>query len=275
MSAPHKTYFAVRACGPGDATTHAGGHWAVLARAHGSSSNVVSYFWQGSPSVATEVIPWPARELPEPFNARMRIEQYTTGEGPLWPLVLPTNFTTPTAILVGLTRDDIFSPDLGITSTLKSAQTPENYLFKLRETSDTSTSLGNLMPCMLYRYQMPSAAFPSARANLVQCTPLIDRMSWKDERKCYSIKDPFFLVLPLTLQAPLPVSGNWTDSTSPLVADPITYTPLPLYLKDATGMMLLKDPLPVTVGAKYRHLLVQFDARGEIKRVIPLTPVQH
>jgi hypothetical protein len=56
---------------------------------------------------------------------------------------------------------------------------------------------------------------------------------------------------------------------------PLSYNPLPPYLVGATGMILLKDPLPVTSGAKYRHLIVQFDARGEISRVIPLEPVQH
>jgi hypothetical protein len=271
----HQTFFAVRACGPGEATTHAGGPWAVVARAHGSSSNVVNAINHSIPSVPPSVIPWPARDVPDAFNSRMRIEQYTTGEGPLWPLVLPTDYATPTAILVGLTRHHLLSYNWGTSSSLASPERPETYLFKLRENSETSTGLGNLMPCMLFRYQMPSAAFPSARANLVQCTPLIDRMSWKNMLKDYSIKDPFFLIMPLTTQAPLPVSGNWTDTTSPVVDDPITHTPLPTYLEGATGMMLLKDPLPVTTGAKYRHLLVQFDARGEIKRVIPLTPVQH
>jgi hypothetical protein len=40
-------------------------------------------------------------------------------------------------------------------------------------------------------------------------------------------------------------------------------------------MIFVKDSLPVTQGAKYRHLIVQFEVRGEIKRIIPLQPVQH
>jgi hypothetical protein len=49
----------------------------------------------------------------------------------------------------------------------------------------------------------------------------------------------------------------------------------PEYLRDATGIILLKDRLPVIAGAKYRHIIVCFSADGEISRVIPLTPVQH
>jgi hypothetical protein len=40
-------------------------------------------------------------------------------------------------------------------------------------------------------------------------------------------------------------------------------------------MILAKDPLPVIAGAKYRHLIVTFTSDGEIRRVIPLEPVQH
>jgi hypothetical protein len=134
---------------------------------------------------------------------------------------------------------------------------------------------------MLFRYQMPSARFPDARANIVQCSPLIDRMSWrrveeKDKSATYEIRDPWFRFFGgRSISVPIPIAGNWSDLTTPILWDPANLTNPPPYLEDHTGLIFLIDPLPVTIGARYRHLIVQFDPRGEIKRVIPLDPVQH
>lgn len=270
LPADKRAFFAVKACGPGTA----------VARARGSVSNVATARWQIQPTGPQAVIPWPARPLPGLFDHRQPIAGFTADEGPLWPIVLPTALGIPTGILVGLTRHPFEGNGLGLTQ-LFSPEQPENYLFKLREDSSTATSLEALMPFMLYRYQVDSVAFKNARANLVQCTPLIDRLSWKVEgdlksgNAYHAVRDPFFQIVPLTYQIPLPVAGNWSDTASPVMGLPLSYNPLPAYLEDATGMILLKDPLPVTTGAKYRHLIVQFDTRGEIKRVIPLDPVQH
>jgi hypothetical protein len=134
---------------------------------------------------------------------------------------------------------------------------------------------------MLYRYQVPSVSFPNARPNLVQCTPLLDRMSWNfinDPEKGgtrYQFNEPYFHILNYRNQIELPVAGNWSDSATPTLGDPGSGDPLPPYLEGTSGMILVKDPLPVTIGAKYRHIIVKFDNRGEIQRVIPLDPVQH
>lgn len=261
-------FFAIRACGPGGPDE----------RTCGSVSNVVHARWQSPPTGPQPVIPWPARPLPGAFDMRQNIAAYIPGEGPLWAAATPNDFNVASVVLIGLANVPVVSSsqnDRG--TTLQTRQDPAGFLFKIRENRDDATTLGNLMPFMLFRYQEPSALFPSAKPNLVQCTPLIDRISWNGdaEKGTCTIRDPFIAVLPLMAQLPLPVSGDWTTSVSPVTASPTTFAPLPPYLQGATAMMLLNDPLPVTTGAKYRHILTQFDASGEIKRVIPLDPVQH
>jgi len=264
-------FFAVRACGPGEPD----------ARASGSASNVASARWVIPPAVNQPIIPWPARPLPGRYDHRLPIGQYTTAEGPLWPLVLPTDFGVATTFLVGVTKHPLQTNTLGTFASLQSPEPPENHLFHLRESRGSATPLTELMPFMLFRYQLPSDRFPDARANIVQCTPLIDRMSWrqagdKDGKDFYEIRDPWFRFLDGRFSSvPIPVSGIWNSQRQPDLGIPANLTNPPPYLEDFTGMILLCDLLPVTVGARYRHLLVQFDARGEIKRVIPLDPVQH
>lgn len=265
-------YFAVVAAGPGE----------FGARSSGAASNVVSASWRTEPDGPQPVIPWPGRPLGGTFDARQPIETYTTAEGPIWPVALPSDFGKPTSILVGVTRHPLISNTLGTFGQLASPEPPENYLFRVRENSDDANSLADLMPFMLYRYQLPSDVYPDARANIVQCTPLIDRMAWRfvrDEKvgDVYEVRDPYFHFFESRGQTPfdLPVAGAWTDENAPLLGPPLAYEPRPPYLEGATGFIFLNDLLPVTQGAKYRHLIVQYDGRGEIKRVIPIEPIQH
>jgi hypothetical protein len=264
-------FFAVRACSPGPPD----------ARAAGSASNVSSARWVIPPDLAQPIIPWPARPLPGRFDHRLPIEQYTAGEGPIWPIIPNVEYGIPTMFLVGVTRHELSANSIGTFATLASPEPPETYLFRVRENRGSAGSLRELMPCMLFRYQLPSDRFPDARANVVQCTPLIDRMSWrrgdgKDGGLGYEIRDPWFRIFGRSsFSEPVPVAGAWDDIAKPTLDFPANLTNPPPYLEGNTGLVFLVDPLPATLGAKYRHLLVQFDDRGEIHRVLPLEPVQH
>lgn len=269
IPAANRAYFAVRACSAG-----------VYPRGHGSVSNVVTARWQPQASGPQPVIPWPARPLPGSFENRRNIGSYAIGEGPLWPLIPPTGFGFGTAVLVGITRHPLNGNPRGNSVVLDSPETPKHYLFHLRESADNASATDGLLPLMLYRYQLPSAKFPTARANLVQCTPLIDRISWKpyDEGKGhgYVIRDPFLLFVSTSQSGfQIPFSGDWNDTMLPVLDAPSSTDNPPPYLDSATGLILLKDPLPVIQGANYRYLIVQFKERGEIKRIIPLQSIQH
>ena len=41
------------------------------------------------------------------------------------------------------------------------------------------------------------------------------------------------------------------------------------YLKGINTLMCWVDPMPVAKGARYQYLIVHFNERGEINRVIP------
>lgn len=262
-------FFAIRACGPGE-----------YPRSHGSASNVVTARWLPTVSGPQPVIPWPARPMPGEYDHRRTIETYAAGEGPLWPTVMPTDYGFPTGILIGLTRHTITRTSIRASTLVNTTTTPDTWLFKLRESTGDATQLGNLMPFMVYRYQVASSDFPSARANLVQCTPLIDRISGvyvnSTKEQGYQVYDPFLLfVASAQTSIKVPFSGPWNDSKPPELDFPYSTSNRPAYLENSTGMIFVKDTLPVTLGASYRHLIVQFEERGEIKRIIPLQPVQH
>ena len=267
-------FFVVVASGPGGPG----------ARANGAASNVVSASWRAEPGGPQPVIPWPARPLGATFDTRQPIETYATGEGPFWPVALPRDFDKPASILVGVTRHPLLSGKAATVAMLSSPEPPQNYLFRVRDNRRVASSLTDLMPFMLYRYQVPSEVYPNARANIVQCTPLIDRMSWQFVPSdfspgAYEIRDPYFQFLDRHEQTPfnLPVAGGWTDENAPQLNSqpnqPLNHQPRPAYLEGATGFIFLNDLMPVAQGAKYRHLIVQYDGRGEIKRVIPIEPI--
>ncbi|MFM2220721.1 MAG: hypothetical protein RLZZ553_469 [Verrucomicrobiota bacterium] len=262
-------FFVVRACGPGE-----------YPRSHGSASNIVTARWKPVVTGPQPVIPWPARPMPGDFEHRRPIETYAYGEGPLWPTVMPLDYGFPTGILIGLTRQTILRSSIRSSTLVDTTTTPDSWLFKVRESSGDSSQLTNLMPFMVYRYQVPSTRFPSARANLVQCTPMIDRISGiyinSTKEKGYEVSDPFLLFVSNSQTSiQVPYSGTWTDTVAPTLDYPFNSANRPNYLTNSTGMIFVKDTLPVTQGAKYRHLIVQFEERGEIKRIIPLQPIQH
>jgi hypothetical protein len=261
-------YFAIRACGAG-----------AYPRAHGSSSNVVSARWQPVVTGPQPVIPWPARPMPGDFEIRRTIGTYSGGEGPLWATAMPLDYGFPTGILVGITRQNILRTSIRSSTLVDTSTAPDSWLFKVRESQGDASTLIDLMPFMVYRYQVPSSKFPAARANLVQCTPLIDRISSiyvnSAKEKGYEVSDPFLcFVQTLQSSVQVPFSGPWTESIQPMLDYPTSANP-PTYLQNCTGLIFVKDTLPVTQGAKYRHLIVQFEERGEIKRIIPLDSVQH
>ncbi len=265
-------FFAVRACGPGE----------FPARTSGSLSNVATSASEVASTTPQPIIPWPARPLPGVFDHRREIESYVQGEGPFWPVVMPTSYASAaTGILIGLSDFQI-EPLKNNRDAIQAftSDTPESWLFQVRSTSGDMSSLEPLMPFMLYRHQMPSTQHPSARANLVQCTPMIDRISWKKLSTRYEVRDPYLTFQPLAggppVIFPIPISGAWDDLNTPLTGNPdVGGAPRPRYLDDATGLIFLKDVLPVIAGAKYRHIIVCFDEDREIRRVIPLNPVQH
>jgi hypothetical protein len=276
----------------------------------GGAGNVVKGQWiEPPPAAPGDVIPWPARPFPALYEVRRDVASYTKCEGPLWATKLRCphspdpdyNWHAAAGIFVGMFDGDqefAEAPGSSINfyaprgATPEAGFGPEKFLFGVRASNTGGNGkIHPLMPFMLYRYQLPSARFPNAVPNLVQCTPLLDRMSWKYlgpdpglDKERYAVADPFFLFLrggrlPPDGQFPgsgVPVEGAFSRNPSVTLGRPdnMPDSTRPHYADDANNYIFVLDRMPVIRGAKYQYLIVRFDKRGEIRDVIPVNPVQ-
>lgn len=203
-------------------------------------SNAMRVRWYGPQSDSPEV-PWPARGLPSAVSA----DAYP-GLMSAW---LPENAQTNPLVLNQLGvrvgqfpwkpgyddqfgKSEAFEFDTQITGF-------EQYFF--------AAGLGtpSLLPMMVFRMQVPSAAFPDVSGDVVQVTPLIESIAGQYNAPVLILRDPFFVALPQL--------GN----------------PAPQF-----GELYLKDTQPVQRGATYQHLIVLFNERYEPSEVIALDPVE-
>lgn len=250
-------------------------------RSAGPFSNIVSKFWKEPAPPAQDVIPWPDRELVTVHDIELDIADYTKGEGPFYAQPLPAAAGASAGILVGA-----FVPasQTGpLTASLWSTDSkPLESFFKFRKQNTGgplgSAELESIIPFAVYRHQVPNALFPDAVPNLVQVTPLIDRVTYKDQGTHYEVNDPFLLTPRWTFNphnVRIPMAGIFKRDAAFLTAvfaDPV---PLPAYLAPGCfGLIVVRDPLPVITGAAYQYLLVHFDKLGEVERIIPTNKVQ-
>lgn len=271
----------------------------------GDFSNIVSNMWTEPPAALQDVIPWPARPLPGLANVSVEVSKYVTGEGPYYALPLVgeqvLEYKASTLILVGAAPAipeqkngvfDAFLPD---------HREPFSWLFGYRRQNtavasgvDGITPLGSFV---VYRYQVPSERYPSAQPNLVQVTPLMDRMAYQSTKldtqfgvlNLFLTRDPFFVFHPYDDTSSLlnvPLSGTFSrDNGSFGVGLPIPNSPSPPYLdvtssvfdpsQERDSTIWVRDTVPAVNGASYQYLLVAFDERGEIDRVIPTNVAEH
>lgn len=274
--------FAVRAVGPG----------APQNRPRGDFSNLAEARWIAQAAPLGPVIPWPQRPLPGVLSIRRPILDYRPGEGPVYATRLALG---PQEALAGVVIG--FLPSTAgpyerareqsggrfFTTLLypPSLADPSTYGLRLRP-QGTAGPDESLFPFVIYRHQLPSARYPAAVPNLVQVSPRIDRISYRRQVFGVAVRDPFVAFLPFDEDLPLPLVGTF-DATLPgafdstgsgyTVGDASSLSLRPPYLVGVNHAMVWKDPMPAARGALYRYLLVQFDADGEIKRIIPTNPV--
>ncbi|BCX49496.1 hypothetical protein HAHE_34040 [Haloferula helveola] len=269
-----KLVFAVRAVGDGP----------FGERSSGDLSNQVEAIWITPDPAPQPVIPWPARPLPSLQNTGVLVSDYGKGEGPY----LATEVTDPDlggagGIIFGafLNQSEAFEGK-GETGFFPESPTPIEHLFKYRSQGGKWTSqLLPLAPFTVYRYQVPNSEFPEAVPNLVQVSPLIDRMVYKIEPKPDGsgnrarVQDPFFRFPRIRSGGvPIAVGGLYGPNSQPITVSAGTGTDLPPYLEGKDGLIFWIDPMPYIKDASYRYLIVCFDKdTGEISRVIPTNVV--
>lgn len=249
-------------------------------RQTGDLSNVISASWAAPGTPSTSIIPWPARPLPNLQTGRISVADFQQGTGPYFATELPSYHGAAGGIIMGgydLSSETISN---GVEVwLLDSTIDPMSGLFRYHPQGRPSGETKPLAAFVVYRYQVPNSKFPTAVPNLVQVSPLIDRMAWKREKlgkdTFTKVRDPFFR-FPRIDGADVPVaiaglSGADEIPDSGVIDGNSTRPP---YLKDTKNLIVWTDPMPYIRGASYRYLIVCFDPETrEISRVIPTNPV--
>ncbi|MCC5790429.1 MAG: hypothetical protein JJT75_12395, partial [Opitutales bacterium] len=139
---------------------------------------------------------------------------------------------------------------------------------------------GDLFPFVLYRHQVSTQRFPTAVPNLLQVSPLIERINTTPSgANSFILRDPY--IVPVSFgEVAVPMTGLF-DINDPqeieLGLDFISEVPLndrPAYLGNSENGLYWVDHMPVIEGAAYRYLIVQFADNGEIRRIIPTNTVE-
>jgi hypothetical protein len=207
-----------------------------------SASNIVNFTWSQSNVVGPEV-PWPARSLPalDPdFIPEIEAEYaYNSREGRYYAAVqigeLQIDSEKRDVTLGSLTTDN---DNLYVIPS--SWPDTDEYNLILYKSSGGETALD----FALYRYQVPNLYFPTVSGDLVQVSPLINRVRTGPYLTTHEgLYDPFLELLE-NPQA-LPLYG--------------------LYVKDTQGAVR---------GARYVYVLVRFKENGEIDRCIPTNELE-
>jgi hypothetical protein len=201
----------------------------------GPSSTAWEFTWR--PPVVQQTVPWPARPLPhvsEDINGAMVID--TTNLYPRYPVgvVIGGGQTTSLAYSLGVTNTD-YVP----------GQPPARFI-------GTTADGRPLLPAVLYRMQVTNALFPRVSGDLVQCSPLIETIAWRNPCLSGTFDGP---CTESRLRDPLIRSLFYA-----LSFDEFTYY---------SFRIILLDTQPVISGARYRYSLVRFDSKREPDTIIP------
>jgi hypothetical protein len=228
----------------------------------GSTSEVWRFTW--TPPVVLATVPWPARPLPPSSD----FDSLADGEQPdFFPRVSATAFLTyynahedkyrPVGIRIGwLDSSFNFSgPTVGTTNFItysyrNSIVNPDPHLHLFRSNSrDASRANQPLLPIVIYRQQVTNALFPRVSGDIVQVSPLIERIPWI----AYALNvDIPIIVIPDRLIA---MRGE-------------TYNDHSYY------MLYVRDQQPVIAGARYAYYVARFDAKREMQEIIPAGEVE-
>ncbi len=200
-----------------------------------NASQVQTFSWY--PIEAGPNVPWPARPLPPVVgNFHPRLEAvFLEGKDFVDPSI-PREYP---GIRIGVVTQELWRT--GPCHRIPMVNNPAEYLFLAENGGE------QLLPIMLYRYQVPNAKLPRVSGDVVQVSPLIEEIAYRQvSSTTIEVCDPFIEIL---------VPTAFGNSSA------------------AEYQIFLLDTQPVISGATYVYLVVQYDERREPKRVIPLAPL--
>lgn len=213
----------------------------VVGRAgkRGAFSNVESFLWAEPPPPETIDVPWPPRPLPP-------VQTATFHPGLRADFLLDEAHYEIDRDRVGIRigeveRLELPNPSPKTPWRLPTTNDPMNYLYRNRDTAGADT----IFPAVLYRTQVPNALFPRVSGDVVQVSPLMERIAFGIDKPQNEVivYDPYIVALERN------PNSSWYD----------------LYWLDTQ---------PLIHGARYRYLIVRFGANGEIERIVPTNEVE-
>ncbi|MBK8038404.1 MAG: hypothetical protein IPK22_14920 [Verrucomicrobiaceae bacterium] len=238
----------VRAVGAGDTST----------RAAGAFSNVETFRYTVRDFTPTVSVPWPDRPLPPQGDFHLGIEAAHLALAKLSPW-------KGNAVRIGEYEDPAFNGGTTITHVEQGGNggignSSVGIYFNKSGTIDLEQSLytndlvgnaesdepipGLILPVALYRVQVPNTNFATVSGDIVQVSPMMEKIAQVVSGPNKVITDPFIAIL--------------HQSDSPLTGTAAHYD----------HDIFLLDRQPVIKGATYKYLLVRFGPTKEIERVI-------
>jgi hypothetical protein len=231
--------------------------------ADGSTSEVWRFTW--TPPIVLADVPWPARPLPP---ARSFDDTSVPGIGNAFRaraiLMRGPNRSLDGRYPVGVTIGDLsridtilgrlnqFYMNVGTTNFLAysffaaPSQDPNHLLVFRRHSNDPSRNGESLLPIVLYRQQVANESYPRVSGNIIQVSPLVERIPWIFDGDATQVTVPDRLI------GNTFVSINNTD----------------------VQFICLRDPQPVLQGAAYRYFIARFNAKRELEEIIPAGEVE-
>lgn len=223
-----------------------------------ATSEVWRFTW--TPPVVLATVPWPQRPLPPAQD----FDVLEPGESPdFWPRVAATAFLDfqgahedklrPVGIRIGRIDNSLNpTPNIGTTNFIfyngaNSILNPDPHMGLFRSKSrDASRANEPLLPLVIYRQQVTNALFPRVSGDVVQVSPMIERIPW------------------------ISISGGRTV----IIPDRLFVLRGETYNDHSYYLLYVRDQQPVLAGARYAYFVVRFDRQREVQEIIPAGEIE-
>jgi hypothetical protein len=236
----------------------------------GDSSQVWKFTWV--PPAAVDSVPWPARPVPPlkgfsedvpshfgfpvqtALSATLLFSNFTGSVDQRYPIGVQIGNLTPLSRFANQIVYNGGQTNFGGYTVFGSATAPDpNNLVLTSLSADPARNGQRLLPIVLYRVQLANTNFPRVSGNIVQVSPLIERIA-------YSITNH-------------PFNSSEVTINDRLIAIANVFVPNPIGDGTFINEMLLRDQQPAMHGATYMYYVVRFNDKREIDEVIPTNPV--
>ncbi|MFO1502031.1 MAG: hypothetical protein U1G07_27275 [Verrucomicrobiota bacterium] len=218
----------------------------------GPPSAAQRFTWR-PPAPPRDRAPWPARPLPPKLPFNPRIAATTKIDCPLDRDAYPVGVRIGAMpLLNGRQCASEANSAIVLMSAARaidlSAANPNRWLFRDELSFPLRTNI-TVLPAVLYRQQATNLNFPVVSGDVVQVSPLVEKLAWGSidvtrDTHAAVLLDPFIGVKEQSNQGSVVLGPGALE-------------------------LILLDTHPVLSGARYRYWLLHFDADGEPDGVIP------